>query len=409
MKLDFYPLKNKIQDYSWGSLHGIEEATGIPNVDGSPKAELWMGSHPVCPSLVIDPKTRKEISLLDLINQDCSYYLGNRSLQDFGCKLPYLFKILSAESPLSLQVHPSLQHASAGFTRENTLGLSLNDPKRNYKDDNHKPEIIVAITPFIAMCGFRNVAQTAAFFTEIDETVFQEPCDIALKSGYSRLCDYLLNLNDDAKKKYITSVQNKISSFNQSPSSSCGYDFKKALEISSLLLKQYPSDIGILAPFYLNIIELVPGEGLFLPSGVMHAYIRGTGLELMASSDNVLRGGLTPKHIDVTELLEILDPSPYKPDILAINTTVGVSIYAAPAIEFELSRISPNGSACELPGNRPIIALCLSESITLTSESASVHIMRKGDSVFIPAGVQTIAVAGSGICFAASLPHKERS
>ena len=278
---ELYKLENEIKHYAWGSPELLPALTGKRNASGKPWAELWMGIHPGGPSkTTIQNKT---VMLSDLT------------------ELPFLFKFLAAGSPLSIQAHPNLAQAREGFERENKEGIPLSAANRNYRDPNHKPEIVCALTPFTAMAGFREKAETAGLLSMVNGA---ESLCASLEKGYRHFLETLFDLNGAERKSLTASALSAADS---------GHPL---LRLCGELARIYPADPGIISPLYLNVIELKPCEGLFLPAGILHAYVSGLAMECMANSDNVLRGGLTPKHIDRKELFSIVSFDPYKPELL---------------------------------------------------------------------------------------------
>ncbi len=290
-------LKNTIQKYAWGSPTAIPELLGEQNPSHEPRAELWMGAHPKAPSFVnFDGQW---LSLTELIAKYPQEILGNDVALAFNNKLPYLFKVLAAAKPLSIQAHPSLNQAKEGFERENDRGIALDAPNRNYKDDNHKPECICALSPFWAMYGFRNIPDILALMGKNCPVGLAGELDLLKKQpdsrGLKRFFTDLMTMDSQRQKRVVDEAVQNANQYSDE-------DF--AFHWMTRLADEYPTDIGILAPLLLNLIELKPGEALFLPAGEFHAYLEGVGMELMANSDNVLRGGLTAKHIDVSGTAE---------------------------------------------------------------------------------------------------------
>ncbi|MDR3334225.1 MAG: mannose-6-phosphate isomerase, class I [Treponema sp.] len=377
-------LNNPIKHYAWGSPEWIPQFMGQVNPGGRPWAEVWMGIHPEGPS------ETEEGTLSALINQDPAYYVGAAVAECFGT-LPFLFKLLAAERPLSIQAHPSLIQARSGWERENREGISLKAPNRNYKDPNHKPEILCALTPFKALCGFREPG-------EIREglVVFSQAAPEPLKSGLASLA---LTLQGASEQEGLGGFLKAL--FDLSPELRRGlseYTIQQASALSekhpegkaiwkqsAAFAEQYPGDPAVIAPLYLNLVELQPGEGVYLPAGVLHAYIHGFGVELMANSDNVLRGGLTTKHVDVAELLRILNCSVLKPAILK-PPEVSFFRYPTPCREFSLSRMRCLGDTLSFPETGPSIVLVTEGRLTISGRNTPDLILEQGESVFIPAG-----------------------
>ena len=302
-------LKNKILDYDWGSPSLIPNLLHKKNLKQKPQAELWMGSHPKSPSRI---KIQKRWKRLDQwIPQKAASVLGASVALHFSNHLPFLFKVLAVSKPLSLQAHPDQKQAQAGFKQENHQGIPLHSPERNYKDPNPKPEILCALSEFWALCGFRKISQIAELVRAIKadslsvlfELLKKNPAPQGLKTFFTAL----MSLEEPCKLKVIEEVSASARRL-----LSLDPVFRWIHELSLI----YPKDIGVLAPLFLNLIRLEPGEALFLPPRELHSYLKGFGIELMGNSDNVLRGGLTSKHVDLPGLLGILNFAGHSVEIL---------------------------------------------------------------------------------------------
>ncbi|MCF7793956.1 MAG: mannose-6-phosphate isomerase, class I [Candidatus Cloacimonetes bacterium] len=390
-----YKLKNQIQNYNWGTKDFIPELLKINNEKKLPCAELWMGAHPKAPSRVIELK----MNLMQLIEKFPEAALGKECQDSFNNKLPFLLKILSAETPLSIQVHPSKNQAEEGFELENSSGKPIDAFDRNYKDNNHKPELICALTPFVAMCGFRplseikNLLDTFLMKSILPKYDFAENNEIELKDFFSRL------MNAD-KKKQQSWIDNLICNINKI---SKPEEYKFEIYWIKKLQNFYPGDIGVLSPLLLNLIELNSGEALYLPAGVLHAYLKGTGIEIMANSDNVLRGGLTTKHIDVPELLKVLHFS--GSDIEKVQPQKSTSYektYKTPANEFELSYLNLYNQKIKIRNKGPEILFCIEGKSILNSQQNISFC--KGESVFIPNNINEYSIQGTAKIFRAKIP-----
>lgn len=401
-----YEIENVLRDYAWGSTTAIAALLGRPE-SGRPEAELWIGAHPDSPSVARVPEDGSATALDALISRDPEHFLGSDSVARFGPRLPFLAKVLAAAQPLSLQVHPSLDQARAGFARENAQGLAPDAPNRNYRDDNHKPEMIFALTPFEALCGFRPAARTREILQHVaaafDQVEGEPPALIGtlledlragdegagLRAAFERLITGGQSVADDTAQV----VAALLAGAPLAP-----YETELATVIS--LNEKYPGDPGVLISLLLNRISLEPGEAVFLPAGNVHAYLHGLGVEVMASSDNVLRGGLTPKFVDVPELLRTIDFQPVAvPMLQAERTVMDQELFRPPFEEFQLQRIelAPDAGPVPLAQSGAAVVIVVAGDIYLDSPKGDLQLSR-GGSAFLPAAeapVNVHPVAGS--------------
>ncbi|MEU3663846.1 mannose-6-phosphate isomerase, class I [Streptomyces sp. NPDC032940] len=378
-------LDNTVRPYAWGSTTAIPALLGTEPT-GEPQAEMWMGAHPGAPS-----RTGRG-TLADLVAADPEKELGAASVARFGPHLPFLLKLLAAGAPLSLQVHPDLAQAQQGYADEERRGVPLDAPHRNYKDANHKPELICALTEFDGLCGFRAPTETA---------------DLLDGLGVASLKPYVDLLRahpeDAALREVLTAVlaadPEEMSRTVAETAAACerlGGVYAPYAGIAH----HYPGDPGVLAALLLNHVRLQPGEALYLGAGIPHAYLNGLGVEIMANSDNVLRCGLTPKHVDVPELLRIVRFEPGDPGVLRPEASPdGEEVYDTPTDEFRLSRyVLPEGTTGhDLTLAAPQILLCTAGSVR-----AGEHDLTPGRSVFVPAG-EKAEVSGNGTLFRATV------
>jgi mannose-6-phosphate isomerase len=394
-----YEIENALRDYAWGSTTAIAGLLGRPE-SGSPEAELWIGAHPGDASLVRRPDG-SDIPMDQLIAEDPEHFLGSESLAEFGPRLPFLTKILAAAQPLSLQVHPSIEQAQAGFARENAEGVPPDAPHRNYRDDNHKPEMIFALTPFEALCGFRAPAETrkillrlAASFdlagTEIPPVVVELLEDLADPdegNGIRKAFERLITGGEAVSHATAMVASVIISGAPLTP-------YQTELSTVVSLNEKYPGDPGVLISLLLNRISLAPGEAVYLPAGNVHAYLHGLGVEVMASSDNVLRGGLTPKFVDVPELLRTVEFKPVAVPMLTPEISgLGQELYQPPFREFQLQRIelSPGGAPVPLAQAGAAVVIVVQGAIYLDSPKGDLQLAR-GGSAFLPASEAPVNV-----------------
>lgn len=378
-------LSNTIRPYAWGSTTAIAELLGV-EPSGEPQAEMWMGAHPGAPS-------RTERGALNaVIEAEPERELGPEAVAKFGPRLPFLLKILAAGAPLSLQVHPDLAQAKEGYADEESRGVPMDAPNRNYKDANHKPELICALTAFDGLCGFRAPAETADLLEALGvdslkpyvDLLRAHPEDAALREVLTAV----LTADPEQMAETVAEVTGAAQRLGGPYAPYAG------------IAHHYPGDPGVIAAMLLNHVRLQPGEALFLGAGVPHAYLDGLGVEIMANSDNVLRCGLTPKHVDVPELLRIVrfeatDPGVLRPEASPADEEV----YETPIDEFRLSRFTlPEGAAPhDLTAATPQILLCTAGSVR-----AGELPLTPGQSVFVPAG-EKVEVSGVGTVFRATV------
>ncbi|WP_199459471.1 mannose-6-phosphate isomerase, class I [Vibrio owensii] len=384
-----YTLKNSIKKFPWGSRVAICDYFGIENPTSDHQAEVWMGAHPLASSCIT--VNDDDVRLCDAIAQYPEYWLG-KQVQPSVSSLPFLMKILAAEEPLSIQVHPSKSAAEEGFALENKKAIPLDAACRNYKDDNHKPELVYAITPYLAMNGFRELKSIVKFFDCLNiasiEHIFtpfkDKPCSMSLKAFFSAL----LSLTGEKKDKAISEL---ISSLKIN-GSKCPEEAALVERFQEL----YPYDIGLFSPLFLNVIELKPGEAMFLYAETPHAYIQGLGIEIMANSDNVLRAGLTPKHIDVKELVKNtrFEPTPFSELTMKPESLEGREIYPIPVEDFKFDILTPN-EGIDISVSSAEILFCVSGSVTVTIDFDS-RLIIKGESVVLPASIEKYSVLGEG-------------
>lgn len=370
-------LEAHARHYSWGSRTLIPQLLGQERSD-KPVAELWFGAHPAAPSTIAGR------GLDEIIAEDPQRTLGPRVREEFGDRLPFLMKILAADAPLSIQAHPTMAQAQEGFAKENALGIALDDSKRNYKDDSHKPELIVALTDFYAMAGFRPLEQTRELFealqcSELDHYLGMiDGSEEAEESDLRALFTTWITIPAATRTALIDSVVACADQFlaDADPRSWMAQDLRTVVSLN----EQYPGDIGVLGALLLNHVHLSPGEALFLAAGQLHAYISGMGVEIMANSDNVLRGGLTPKYVDVPELVKILDFSALQePRVAQENYSGRAEVtgaqawnYPVPVDEFALTRGDfYGGDVVNLDYDGPGIILCTGGTTKLSSPAST--------------------------------------
>ncbi|RPA13041.1 mannose-6-phosphate isomerase, class I [Gordonia sp. OPL2] len=408
-------LDGVVRPYAWGSRTAIASLRGKAVPSPHPEAELWFGAHPAGPAVCVGADGDSDSDLLTAIDSDQIGMLGERTVASFEGRLPFLMKILAAEEPLSLQAHPSSEQAREGFDRENAQGLRIDAADRNYRDPWHKPELIVALTDFEALAGFRDPRVTVELLRELQVSELDPYLGMLAgqpdSEGLRALFTTWLTLPDASIATLVPAVLTGAVDLLGGGDGRFTAELRTVLELGEV----YPRDPGVLASLLLNRIHLEPGEGLYLPAGNLHAYLRGTGVEIMANSDNVLRGGLTPKHIDVPELLRVLDFTPADvADITPRIRTVGAErIYLTPAPEFRLSRVELDGtgllyasSICfDMPG--PQILTVLQGSIDVRPAGGHPISVRAGQAIWIgddEPDVVVHATASRAVFFRALVP-----
>lgn len=379
-------LENPVRSYAWGSPTVIPELLGLQPT-GEPQAELWVGAHPGSPSVVAgDGRTLGEYVASDPVGA-----LGAAVVDRFGTTLPYLLKILAVQRPLSIQAHPTIEQAVAGFAAEDAAGVPLDSPKRSYRDRNHKPEMVVALTDFQALLGFREPAEIAAALEATGRNEFDEAVSLLHgDDGLRSLTGHWLTLSDaDAGRLVGVLVREALL---RRPD--------EQWDVVARLAEEHPGDRGVLLALLMRLVRLRPGEAAFVAAGVPHAYLSGVAVEPQASSDNTLRAGLTPKHVDTAEVQRILR---YEPDggLLIRPEAVGAGEHMYPVHgldEFRLSRLDPAGSEIMLAAGLPRLVLVVDGAMELTADGFALP-LRRGRAAFVTASERDVAVSGSGVAF----------
>ena len=376
---------NTLQHYAWGSKTALAERYGIANPQQQPVAELWMGAHPKSPSQV--EINSQPTSLRMLIDNDRSSMLGDTVAKRFG-ELPFLFKVLCADKPLSIQVHPSKAAAEAGFAKEDHEGVPIDAAHRNYKDANHKPELVYALTPFLAMNGFRELTDIVSLLQPIagahhDIATFLQQPDTA---HLSTLFASLLTMSGEQKSLALGVLKAALNNQQGEP-----------WDTVRFIAGFYPDDSGLFSPLLLNVVQLAPGEAMFLYAETPHAYLKGVALEVMANSDNVLRAGLTPKFIDVPELLANLQfrPQPASGLLTQPERRGNELFFPIPVEDFAFSLHDLTAAPQALAQRSAAIVFCVSGEATL-EKSGQRLTLKPGESCFIGAFESPVNVSGSG-------------
>ncbi|MDH6110794.1 mannose-6-phosphate isomerase [Kitasatospora sp. MAP12-15] len=397
-------LANTVRPYAWGSTTAIPALLG-EQPTGEPQAELWLGAHPGSPSRLdrgAGPRPLDEV-----IAEDPAAELGAEAVERFGPTLPFLLKVLAAGLPLSLQVHPDLGQARAGFAAEEAAGIPVGAAHRNYKDANHKPELICALDEFEGLCGFRDPLASAELMDSLGVPglapliglLRTEPAERALRETLATVLTTDPAVVEGTVKEVAAALQRVLAAEPDSPHAPAWAGYAYAAE-------QFPADAGVLAALLLNHFRLQPGEAIYLGAGVPHAYLRGTGIEILANSDNVLRSGLTPKHVDVPELLRVVVFQAGDPGVLSpVEGADGEELYPVPIDEFRLSRftLTEDGPERRVDGRAAQILLCTEGRIRLTDAEGEQLTLDQGQSAYLPATGAPTALAGSGVLFRATV------
>jgi len=381
MENKLYRLQNQIKHYEWGSDKLIPQFLNIENAKGVPCAEMWMGTHS-----------------LSVSQAETGGGLVN--LTELSGELPFLLKLLAVEKPLSIQAHPNKAQAEEGFDREESKGLSIKNPTRNYRDKNHKPEIMCALSPFTLMAGFREPEGICASLEEfsliappLKEII--SPLLRALSSGSLSSFFCILSGFSRIEREYICTFISEKDGIHG------GVITPVQWKLMKNFASQYPGDPAVISPLYLNLLDLQPGQAVYVPSGVLHAYLSGFGVELMAASDNVLRGGLTPKHVDTGELMNILHFVPFIPQIITPPPAAVWFCYNTPCTDFLLSMMRGEGEEKAFAEKGP--AICI---VTEGELRAGNEIFKRGESFYLPQTDFTYMFSGNYSLFAASSGDK---
>lgn len=381
-----FVLNGAVKRYPWGSTSAIPAILDA-EPDGTPWAEYWLGAHPDGPATTIDGQA------LDTLIQHDPSILGGGSRATFGDRLPFLVKILSAAAPLSIQVHPSRAQARAGYAQENARGMAPDSPERSFRDDWPKPEILIAFDTFDALVGLREPAHTAHLLNSLHipqiAPIVSILADTHPTADATR--EAFLAVLDQATSQMVAALAAAVDP--PTPSAPQSHDFR---ETARILTSSYPGDPSVLAALMLNRVRLRPREAIFVPAGTLHAYLQGVGVEVMGASDNVVRGGLTSKHIDVPVLTQIGNFQPHTPPILRPHiTTPGLHTYHADAPEFRVWLVRQPPAPIQLPApDRARIMVGVSGQLTLQTGGQTAT-LGPGQALFVRAG-ETLTVSGPG-------------
>ncbi len=387
MTATIVPLRGVVQSYAWGSPTAIPELLGEP-ATGQPQAELWLGAHPLGPS-----RLASEATLAEAIAADPAATLGPTVAATYHGRLPFLLKVLAAAQPLSLQAHPSPEQAAAGFAREEAADIPLDAPHRNYPDANAKPELICPLGPFQALCGFRDPAVTVDLLADLGVPVLGPLVDALAAGDVRAAVEWVLGqAESEGAAPLVGAVAAAVRADGSGP-------FTPERRWAADLAGRHPGDVGVVLALLLNLVELDADDAVELPAGNLHAYLGGVGIEIMANSDNVLRGGLTSKHVDGPELLAVLDCTPVAMRPLRPRTVApGVEVWDSSAPEFRLSRLRPAGGTIPLAPEGPEILLAVDGDL-----AAGDLPLARGQAAFVPAAAGPYGVTGTGTAYRATV------
>jgi len=379
-------LINSVQNYAWGSQTALTDLYGIPNPDNLPMAELWMGAHPKSSSKIEDASGNVR-ALRDVIEADKTALLGNAVADRFG-ELPFLFKVLCADQPLSIQVHPNKKASELGFAKENAAGIPLDAAERNYKDPNHKPELVFALTPFLAMNAFREFSEIVSLLQPVAgaHTAIAHFLENPDAASLSQLFASLLNMQGDEKSHALAILKTALDSQQGEP-----------WQTIRVISEFYPDDSGLFSPLLLNVVKRNPGDAMFLFAETPHAYLQGVALEVMANSDNVLRAGLTPKYIDIPELVAnvkfVAKPAA---DLLTQPVKNGAELdFPIPVEDFAFSLHDLSHTETTVAQESAAILFCV-EGEAVLNKGEQRLVLKPGESAFIAANEAPITVSGTG-------------
>ncbi len=379
-------LINSVQNYAWGSKTALTDLYGIANPNNLPMAELWMGAHPKSSSKIADANGETR-SLRDAIDADKAALLGEKVANRFD-ELPFLFKVLCADQPLSIQVHPNKKASEIGFAKENAAGIPLDAAERNYKDPNHKPELVFALTPFLAMNAFREFSEIISLLQPVAgaNNAIAHFLENPNAEGLSQLFASLLNMQGEEKSHALAVLKAALNDHRGEP-----------WDTIRVIAEFYPDDSGLFSPLLLNVVKLNPGEAMFLFAETPHAYLQGVALEVMANSDNVLRAGLTPKYIDIPELVAnvkfVAKPAA---ELLTQPVQHGAELdFPIPVDDFAFSLHDLSSTETSVSQDSAAIMFCVEGEAVLTKGEQRL-VLKPGESAFVAANESPVSVSGTG-------------
>jgi len=386
-----WKLTNTVRHYPWGSRTVIPDLLGLPSPAEEPCAELWLGAHPDDPSVL-----SSGVALDKAIAAEPEAMLGAAVAQRFGARLPFLMKVLAADANLSLQAHPTMEQAEAGYTAEEAAGVPKDDPTRTFKDPYHKPEMIVAVTTLEALCGFRPVEESLHCLAKLQLPELKPTIAALARGGLRAAIPQLLALSEKRRTSLVDAVAVRARTFVEAHDP----EFINTYRWAATLAESYPGDAGVVISLMCNHLKLAPGEAMFLPAGNLHAYLAGAGVEVMASSDNVLRAGLTTKHVDLAALIEVVDFTDAKIPVLHPVLGPGGLRYPVPVEDFDLTRVQLDDGTGVLTTRGPQVVLCFEGRAVLASADGEL-VVEQGQAAFVPAGAPVTA-SGPAVLYRAT-------
>ncbi len=402
-------LRCGVQHYGWGGLDYIPDLLGVQNKNRKPFAELWIGAHPDLPSTATIHGV--DVPLQVLIEGAADQILGREVANRFDRSLPFLLKVLSSAQPLSIQAHPNAQQARAGFERENELGIPEKDPSRNYHDEHHKPELISALTDFYALRGFRPLEEISGMLEDVPEFQAMAAGFTPSRESLIALYTQIMRMDQAEVNDILTPLIRRLGEENQRKAFDKQQREYWVLWADRVFSSDEHKDRGLFSVFLLNLVRLAPGQAMYLPAGELHAYLEGSGIEIMANSNNVLRGGLTPKHVDVDELLRVLTFSSGEAEVIESSLQpedAGQTFYPTPAEEFVLSRVcvrADRGHQRDVDHGVHLGIVTEGRARISDANGARLQLVR-GEAFLVPQGLAyKITSESKAVIFKASVPH----
>lgn len=390
-----FKIKGIVQHYSWGGFEFIPQLLGIANIEHKPFAEYWLGTHPNHPACIENSEQK-----LSVFVQQNPEVLGKEVIKNFS-SLPFLFKILDVRQMLSIQVHPGKEAAALEFAKENEKGISLTAPHRNYKDENHKPELMVALGDFWLLHGFKKEDDLRETLQARPELQLLTP--VFDKGGYKALYEEVMHMDQQKVNEILQPLVEKVVPLYNSQALKKDSEDFWAARAAINFCKNNNYDRGIFSIYFFNLVYLKKGEGIFQPQGMPHAYLEGQNVEVMANSDNVLRAGLTDKHIDVAELMKHVSFEVTNPNILN-PAAAQHRVFISPASEFELHQYQIEDGKENVSSQSAEIWFLLSGSAIVENNSEQLH-LQKGEAFFLAADTNVFIQSSSANLFRVVVPN----